>query len=87
MSGGVGWQLDTDVSGQNIGPILKGQAVKQEFFSGFLALEDETDMPRNVGKHLYTAWSLKTGWMCCFETSQIHCQLVPPNLDCTAAEP
>jgi hypothetical protein len=44
----VEWQSFTDVSGQRISPILKGQEVQ-----GFLTLEDGTDrLYRNVGKGL-----------------------------------
>jgi hypothetical protein len=45
----------TDVSGQPLGPIFKGQEVQEEnlFFLDFLTLEDGTDrLSRNVGKGL-----------------------------------
>jgi hypothetical protein len=51
----VEWYFFTDVSGQRIGPIFKGQEVQEKkFFSlDFLALEDGTDtLSRNVGKEL-----------------------------------
>ena len=43
----VNWQLVTDISGQIINPIFKGQAIHS------LTLEDGTDnLSRNVGKYL-----------------------------------
>jgi hypothetical protein len=45
----VDWYLVTDVSGQLIGPIFKGQAVKEGFVD-CLSLEDKADrFSRNVG--------------------------------------
>jgi hypothetical protein len=44
---GVVWYLFTDVSGQHMGPIFKGQE------PGLLTLEDGIDtLSRNVGKQL-----------------------------------
>jgi hypothetical protein len=42
--------LFTDVSGQRIGPVFKGQEVV--FFLDSLTLQDGTDMSRNVSKGL-----------------------------------
>ena len=45
----------TDVSGQPIGPIFKGQAVLKRLHKDCLTLEDRTDrLSRNVGKCQYT---------------------------------
>jgi hypothetical protein len=45
----VVWKPFTDVSGQRIGPILKGQEAQEYLY--FLTLEDGTDtLSRNVGK-------------------------------------
>jgi hypothetical protein len=47
----VGWQLFTDVWGQLIDPVFKGQTVQKEFFFDFLDLEDGANtMSRNVCK-------------------------------------
>jgi hypothetical protein len=49
----VEWEYFTDVSGQRIGPIFKGQDVHD-----YLTFEDGTDtLYRNVGKGLpFDAW-------------------------------
>jgi hypothetical protein len=44
------WYLFTDVSGQRIGPIFKGQ--ESFFLLGLLTLEDGTDVFPNVGNQL-----------------------------------
>ena len=51
----VARQLDTEVSGQLIRPILKGQAVQKKVLYDWLFPEDGTDdLSRNVGNHVPT---------------------------------
>jgi hypothetical protein len=54
----VKWQFFTDVTGQPIGPIFKGQEVPEEFFFDILTFGNGADrLSKNVGTELllYTA--------------------------------
>ena len=56
MVHGIGWWLVTDVLGQHIYPIFKGQAVQKVF--DYLTLEDGSNrLSQNISKELplYTA--------------------------------
>lgn len=44
----LGWLLVMDISGLRMGPILKGQAVLEEFFSDWMTSECVTDMLRSL---------------------------------------
>jgi hypothetical protein len=51
MMRSVDWLLVADVSGQSIGPVFKGQAVRGESFLDYLTLEDG---PNNLAETLET---------------------------------